>query len=66
MQYEAEATRIVLARAQVVAATCIGAGDPRLGLKIFPVCVLDEATQAPEPASMVAICQRVGACTGSL
>ncbi|GBF93852.1 hypothetical protein Rsub_06851 [Raphidocelis subcapitata] len=58
MLLDAEAAALVLAGAQVVAATCIGAGDPRLESKTFPVVVIDEATQATEPASVVAIAGR--------
>lgn len=52
---EEEAARAVLFSCQVVACTCIGAGDPRLQGHTFPLCVLDEATQATEPASLVPI-----------
>lgn len=33
--------------AEVVAATCIGAGDLRLAGRAFKLCALDEATQVP-------------------
>ena len=36
----------VLAGAQVVAATCVGAADPRMAGRKFRMVVLDEATQA--------------------
>ncbi|KAI8470873.1 MAG: putative DNA helicase [Monoraphidium minutum] len=55
MLLDEEAAALVLAGAQVVAATCIGAGDPRLAGRGYPLVVVDEATQATEPASMVAI-----------
>ena len=35
------------------------AGDAVLQERFFEVCVLDEATQAPEPAALVAVAQRV-------
>jgi len=35
------------------------AGDPILQERFFEVAVLDEATQAPEPAALVAVAQRV-------
>lgn len=35
------------------------AGDPVLQERFFEVLVLDEATQAPEPAALVAAAQRV-------
>jgi hypothetical protein len=64
---EAAAAAEVLARAQVVTATCVGAGDALLADRSFPVAVVDEATQAPEPAALTAIAQRVmGACVGLL
>ena len=37
----------------MVAATCVGAGDPRLEGKTFRLCCLDEASQAVEPAALV-------------
>lgn len=44
------------------------AGDPVLQERFFEVLVLDEATQAPEPAALVAAAQKVGAgkCCTSL
>ena len=38
---------------QVVCATCTGAGDSMLAERIFRVVVIDEATQATEPAVLV-------------
>ena len=35
----------ILAGAQVVAATCVGAGDSRLAGRTFKLCALDEASQ---------------------
>eukprot|EP00924_Labyrinthula_sp_SR-Ha-C_P009156 snap_masked-scaffold_2-processed-gene-14.29-mRNA-1 protein AED:0.20 eAED:0.22 QI:0/0/0/1/1/1/3/0/1016 len=49
--------RTVLKNAQVICTTCSGAGDPRLvaaGLK-FSTVLLDEATQATEPESLIPI-----------
>lgn len=43
----------ILAAADVVAATCVGAGDPRLAACTFRVCALDEASQATEPAALI-------------
>jgi AAA domain len=42
---EEKATKDILDKAQVVAATCVGAGDPRLAGRYFKVCAIDEATQ---------------------
>eukprot|EP00884_Botryococcus_braunii_P001927 jgi/Botrbrau1/11735/Bobra.0195s0062.1 len=50
---EERATGEILDKAQVVAATCVGAGDPRLAGRSFKVCAIDEATQAAEPASLI-------------
>ncbi|MCO5595602.1 hypothetical protein L7F22_049647 [Adiantum nelumboides] len=52
---EAKAIADVLNRADVVACTCIGAGDEVLLNHSFSVCVIDEATQATEPATLVPI-----------
>lgn len=45
----------VLDGAEVVASTCIGAGHDLLGGRRFPHLLIDEATQATEPASLVPI-----------
>eukprot|EP01018_Ginkgo_biloba_P018137 Gb_24646 [translate_table: standard] len=52
---EAEAVKEILDRAEVIAATCIGAGDAALDNQSFPVCVIDEASQATEPVTLVPI-----------
>eukprot|EP00250_Pteridium_aquilinum_P010076 c19137_g2_i1 orf=102-2507(+) len=52
---EARAIKDVLNRVDVVACTCIGAGDQVLMSCSFTVCVIDEATQATEPATLVPI-----------
>ena len=52
---ERKITEEIIERAPVICATCIGSGHDRLdGIK-FPVVVLDEATQATEPSSLVPI-----------
>ena len=61
VQLEELAEKIVLSRAQVVCATCISAGHPRLESFAFPLVVVDEATQATEPATMVAVAGRAQA-----
>ena len=43
----------VLDRAEVVCATCIGSGHEMLGYRRFPFVLIDEATQASEPSSIV-------------
>ena len=35
----------ILGAAQVIAATCVGAGDSRLAGRTFKLCALDEASQ---------------------
>lgn len=50
---EALAYRDTIARADVVCATCGGAGDDLILEFRFPVGVLDEASQATEPAAAV-------------
>lgn len=42
-----------LVSAQVVVATCAGAGDPRLKDRTFRMLVIDEATQATEPMTLI-------------
>jgi len=59
---ESAATDAVLARARVVAATCVGSGEARLAGRRFAVVCLDEATQATEPAALVALAGRAQAC----
>ena len=61
MLLEEEAAALALAGAQVVCATCVGAGDARLAAHTFPLVVVDEATQATEPATMVAVAGRAQA-----
>ncbi|HJM67764.1 MAG TPA: AAA domain-containing protein [Candidatus Thalassarchaeaceae archaeon] len=43
----------ILEHAQVICATCVGAGDFLLDSRRFPLVLLDEATQATEPASLI-------------
>lgn len=45
--------REVLQAADVVCATCVGAGDPRLTHFRFRRVLIDEATQAVEPESLI-------------
>ncbi len=42
-----------LMKAQVVASTCSGAGDARLERHVFRAVVVDEATQATEPSTLI-------------
>jgi superfamily I DNA and/or RNA helicase len=51
----ANAERAILARAEVVLATCAGCDHPILGEAIFDCVVIDEATQAPDPLLLVAL-----------
>jgi superfamily I DNA and/or RNA helicase len=55
MDLEAQAIKSILDRADVVAATCVGAGDAILDGRCFHLCVIDEATQATEPACLIPI-----------
>ena len=45
----------VLRRAEVICATCAGAGSDILERYSFAACLIDEATQATEPATVVPI-----------
>jgi ATP-dependent RNA/DNA helicase IGHMBP2 len=51
----ANAERAIVDRAEVVLATCVGANHPLLGDTLFDCLVLDEATQAPDPLTLVAL-----------
>ena len=51
----ANAERAIIDRAEVVLATCAGANHPLLGDTLFDCLVLDEATQAPDPLTLVAL-----------
>ena len=50
---EQGAAALVLARADVVCCTCVGAGDELLEGFTFRVACVDEATQCPEPAALI-------------
>ena len=50
---EADAVRAVLDGADVILATCAGAGDPVLAGREFDLAVVDEAAQALEPACWI-------------
>ena len=55
-------SKSILSAAQVIAATCTGAGDPILRGMKFPFIVLDEATQVNEPTSLIPLvlgCQQL-------
>jgi hypothetical protein len=45
--------KAVLGAADVVCATCVGAGDPRLASLRFRRVLIDEATQAVEPEALI-------------
>lgn len=47
------AERELLLNADVVCATCVGCGDPRLAKLKFRTVLIDEATQATEPECMI-------------
>ena len=56
---EQRITDDILDRAEVICTTCIGAGHPILGDRRFTHLLIDEATQATEPASLVPIVRGV-------
>ncbi|RKP11444.1 hypothetical protein BJ684DRAFT_12914, partial [Piptocephalis cylindrospora] len=43
----------ILQHAEVILCTCVGAGDPRLSRLRFRTVLIDEATQATEPESII-------------
>eukprot|EP00760_Papus_ankaliazontas_P009431 PhM_4_TR14077/c6_g2_i1/m.60764/K14326/UPF1, RENT1; regulator of nonsense transcripts 1 len=43
----------ILAKADVICTTCVGAGDPRLSMLRFKHVLVDESTQACEPESLI-------------
>ncbi|KAK9474352.1 P-loop containing nucleoside triphosphate hydrolase protein [Dipodascopsis tothii] len=45
--------RQILANADVICCTCVGAGDPRLSNLKFRTVLIDESTQAAEPECMI-------------
>ena len=49
------AEREVLSSADVICATCVGAGDPRLRKLKFKRILIDEATQATEPECLIPV-----------
>lgn len=49
----ASAERDLLASADVICCTCVGAGDPRLRAFRFRAVLVDEATQAAEPEMLI-------------
>lgn len=51
----ANAAQAIVARAEVVLATCVGCDHPLLGEAVFDCVVVDEATQAPDPLLLVAL-----------
>jgi DNA polymerase III delta prime subunit len=48
-----EAMAEVLDRAHVICATCTGSGDPSLGSRSFRCVIIDESSQATEPATLM-------------
>ncbi|KAJ3110729.1 ATP-dependent helicase NAM7 [Phlyctochytrium bullatum] len=48
-----QAEREILANADVICTTCVGAGDPRLAKLQFRTVLIDEATQAAEPECLI-------------
>jgi len=50
-----EASEAVLEECQIVVGTCASAGEKRLADRQFRVVVIDEATQATEPSTLVAL-----------
>lgn len=54
-QLRAQTERVLLQAADVICTTCVGAGDPRLANFRFRQVLIDEATQATEPESLIPI-----------
>lgn len=52
-QLTRNAEREILANADVVCCTCVGAGDPRLAKMKFRNVLIDESTQSGEPECMI-------------
>jgi regulator of nonsense transcripts 1 len=50
---EQAAAELIIYRADVVCATCVGAGDRLLEGVMFRVACVDEATQCTEPAALI-------------
>lgn len=63
---QARAIKDAIRQAQVVCATCSGAGSDMLERNSFPAVLLDEASQATEPSCVVPLCKgaRVVALVG--
>ncbi|CAN5727509.1 IGHMBP2 family helicase [soil metagenome] len=51
----ANAERAIVDRADVVLATCVGANHPLLRDTLFDCVVLDDATHAPDPVTLIAL-----------
>ena len=49
------AEKSILNSCDVVCTTCVGAGDPRLASRRFRAVLIDEATQATEPETLIPI-----------
>jgi superfamily I DNA and/or RNA helicase len=61
----ANAAEAIIARAEVVLATCVGCDHPLLGEAVFDCVVVDEATQAPDPLLLVPLARaRVSVLAG--
>ena len=54
-QLELTAAKSILKSVDVVCATTVGAGDELLSELIFPVAVVDEATQCTEPGALIPV-----------
>ena len=57
MDIEKGMIKSILDSADVICATTIGSGHKILGNRRFPVVLIDEATQATEPSTLVPICR---------
>lgn len=61
----ANAAAAIVARAEVVLATCVGCDHPLLAEALFDCVIVDEATQAPDPLLLVALARgRVAVLAG--